>query len=369
MFKLEKLKDKAVLTIYGYVGGLYLDYRAVNGALAEITKDGYNRLDFRLHTYGGTVFDGNLIYNFIAGFGGEVDIYIDGVAASMGSIIMTSGTRVHIADNGFVMIHSPRGSGDGTAKDFINYAKLLRSMEKNFTQRLVARTGMTEEEVSVWFDGTDYWFDADEAVEIGLADDKFEPRIKGVTKFDKTEAAQIGAKAAYERFAALLEESKSNENKNEMNKKDLIDRYKLTGVTADSTDEEVLAAVDVKIKEGEKAQEAARAGLRKSIEAAVDKAIEDKKITKEQKDKYVERGEKLGLDELNAILADVKPYQPVAGEIKGKGGEGSANGEDRSKWTWNDYQQKAQADLEAMPKTDPERFKALYKAEYGSNPE
>ena len=42
MFKLEKQSDKAVLTIYGYVGGYYLDFRAVNAALEDITKSGFS---------------------------------------------------------------------------------------------------------------------------------------------------------------------------------------------------------------------------------------------------------------------------------------------------------------------------------------
>jgi len=91
MFKVEKLSDKAVLTVYGYVGGYYMDMRAVNSAISDIQESGYKQLDFHMHTYGGSVIDGNLIYNFLAGFSGNVDIYIDGIAASMGSIIMLAG--------------------------------------------------------------------------------------------------------------------------------------------------------------------------------------------------------------------------------------------------------------------------------------
>jgi ATP-dependent Clp protease protease subunit len=365
MFKLEKLKDKAVLTIYGYVGGAYLDFRNVNAALDDITKSGYKKLDFRLHTYGGSVFDGNLIYNFIASFP-EVDLYIDGVAASMGGVITMAATRVHIAENGFIMIHAPRGSGDGTAKDFVQHAKLLRSMEKNFIQKLKEKTGKSDKEVAAWMDGTDYWFDADEAISLGLANDKFSPKVLNINNLNKTEAAQIGAKAAYDRFAASLIASSEQKPNNEMNKADLIKRYNLTGVTAESTDEEVLAAVDAKIKaESDKAQSVTR----KAIEAAVDKAITDKKITKEQRDSYIARGEKLGIEELNAILEDIKPYTPVSEHIHGKGGKGNPDGEDRTNWTWNDFQAKAVADLDAMPKKDPEKFKALYKAEFGVEPE
>jgi len=355
MFKLEKLKDKAVLTIYGYVGGYYMDYRDVATVLAEITKAGYTQLDFHIHTYGGTVFDGNLICNFLESFKGEIDIYIDGVAASMGGVIIMSGTRIHIAENGFVMIHSPQGRSEGTAKQLIQYAKLLTSMEKNFTAKLIARTGKTEAEVKAWFDGTDYWFDADEAIAAGLADDKFSN--KSVVTIDKTEVKTIGARAVFDRFVALTQIT----NKQNMDKDQMIKRYGLTGVTAQSTDEEILAAVDAKIAEG---ATAARAAKKQAIEAAADAAITEKKFPAALRDQMIARGEKLGLEDFKAMLADMKAYEPISQHIQGKKTEGTEGGEDRSKWGWDDYQAKAPEVLEAMPKADAEKFKALYKAKY-----
>lgn len=372
MFKLEKQKDKAVLTIYGYVGGMYLDEENVKNALDDITKAGYKKIDFHLHTYGGTVFTGNLICNFLEDFKGEIDLYIDGVAASMGSIFLPSVTRVHIADNGFIMIHSPRGGVMGTAKDMMQNAKLLESMEKNFVKRLSARIGKTEEEVKAWFDGTDYWFDADEAVAMKLADTKIPAKVTTLKKLDKTEASQLGAKAIYDRFAACLENPEVKQNsKTEMNKADLIKRYNLTGVTAESTDEEVLAAVDAKLAAGKKAEKDAEAAAKLAIEKVVDKHIEAKVITKEQKAQFVADGEKLGIERLEAILGTMKPYQPVTHTLKGKESEATASGTDTSKFTWKDFQDKGKdnkaimAELEAMPEKDPERFEALYQAEFG----
>lgn len=369
MFKLEKLATKAILTIYGYVGGYFLDFRAVAAALEDITKSGFTKLDFHIHTYGGNVFDGNLICNFLQGFKGEVDIYIDGVAASMGSVIIMSGTRVHIAENGFVMIHAPQGDGYGTAKQLIQTAKMMMSMEKNFTSKLMSRTGKTEAEVRTWFDGTDYWFDADECIALKLADDKFSPGTITSHPLTKAEAMQSGAKAVYESFTAIL--TNTTNPKHNMNKKDMIARYKLTGVTEESTDEQIMAAIDAKLQASEDAASAsataAKATNTKVIEASVDAAIAGKKIKKDARASYIERGKKLGIDELNSVFADMNAYEPISRQINGKGAE-AVTGEDRSKWGWNDYQTKASADLEAMPTADPEKFKALFKAEYGSEP-
>lgn len=378
MFKLEKLKNKAVLTIYGYVGGMWMDFRAVHSALAEVEKAGYKKLDFHIHTYGGSVFDGNLIRNFVQGFTkkGEVDFYIDGVCASMGPIITTSGTRTYIAENGYMMIHAPQGGAHGVAKQLVQYAKLLTAMEKDFTVTLVGLTKKTAEEVRQWFDGVDYWFDADECVSLGLAVDKFSP--KNDLKLNKEEAQALGAEAVYNKFTAVLQgnippQSKSFTNpKSEMDKKAIIARYALTGVTEESTDEQVMAALDEKLKAEKAAAAAASAAANKQvISQIVAQAVADKLITDKQVDEYAGHGEKLGADGLKAIFAYMKPYQPVADLIqgKGKGADGKPIAEDRKGWSWNDYQTKAPEALESMPKTDPELFKALYKAEYKEEPE
>ncbi|WP_044262705.1 Clp protease ClpP [Saccharicrinis fermentans] len=368
MFKVEKLADKAVLTIYGYVGGYYMDYRNVAAAIEEVKQTGYNKLDFRMHTYGGSVFDGNLIYNFLSGFDGELNIYIDGVAASMGFIIMLAAPveNVHIAENGLGMCHSPSGGANGTAKDLEQAANLLRLLEKNFKAVLKERTGKTDDEIESWFDGSDYWFDADQLIEMRLVGSKFKPK-ENIQSLDTDTASAIGARATYERFAALTTTQKTQLNsKAEMNKAEMITRYDLTSVTAESTDEEILAAIDAKMQAKD---DAAKAERKKAIVAAVDVAIAAGKITKEQKSDYVARGEKLGLDDLNGIFADMQKADSIISHIKGdKAGLPSSSAE-RKAWTWDDYQSKAPGDLEAMAETDPEQFKALYKAEYGVEPE
>lgn len=152
-----------------------------------------------------------------------------------------------------------------------------------------------------------------------------------------------------------------------MNKKDLIARYQLTGVTEDSTDEQVMAAIDAKLQAGNDAAAQARAAAKAAIETVVDTAVAAGKIPQAKRDEYVARGEKMGIDDLKAVVADMQVYQPITGQIKG--GATGAAATDRAGWTWDDYQTKAVADLEAMPKANPDEFKALYKAKFGTEPE
>lgn len=362
MFILDKQKDKAVLTIYGYVGGYYMDMRTVNQAIADVTKSGYTQLDFHFHTYGGDVIDGNLIYNFLAGFNGNVDIYIDGVAASMGSIIMLAGkNKPMISENGFIMIHCPSGGAYGNAEGLKQTAKLLTSMENNFKQKLIECTGKSEAEINLLFDGNDHWFDADEAIAYGLCSGKFSAKTQDIKTLDTTEASQLGAKAVFDRFTALTTNINQNPKK-EMDKLSLIARFSLTGVTAESTDEQVLAALESKQKA---IQETATAATKKSIEASVDASIAANKIKAEKRENYIARGEKIGIEELNAVFADMNPYASISENIKGDNVSDKDNKGDKPKA----YSEYTNAELQAMVKADPAKFKAVYKAEFGVEPE
>lgn len=364
MFKLEKLSDKAVLTVWGYVGGYFLDSRLITSAFDEIKQAGYKKLDFHIHTFGGAVFDGNLIKNTLGGFNGYKKVIIDGICASMGPIVISDVDEIEIVNNGFMMIHSPQGGAYGTAKQLEQNAKVLRSMEKNFKVSLVKRTGLSPELINAWFDGTDYWFDAEECKKLKLVDNVID--AKGDVVITKDEILTEGAEAVYNKFVACLDVSEPQIPTSEMNKEDLIKRYGLTTVTAVSTDEDVLAAVDAKISEGATAASTATTA---AIKAAVMQAVTDKKITDKQVDDYVARGEKLGLADLTAVLGDMKAYEPISAHIVGGKGGDTKTKEDRKDWTWCDYQAKAPADLETMQKADLDTFKALYKDEYGVEPE
>jgi len=357
MFKIEKKVNKAILTIYGYVGGYYMDFRAVVTALDAIKREGYKHLDFHFHTYGGDVFDGNLIYLFLAMWEYEMDIYIDGVAASMGAIIATAGKKPPIiAENGFMMIHSPTGSVHGNKKQLIQGAKLLGSMEKNFTRKLADMTGKDEAFVSKWFDGVDYWFDADEAISLGLAREKFDPKSK--ITLTKEELNTLGAKGVYDRFTDLTQNSN---HKSIMDKEKVIKKFNLQGVTAQSTEEEIENAIQAKIDAPRAEAEA------EAINQLVGAAISEKKITEAQRAHYTDIGKAIGKDKLKATFEQMKAYEPITGSLKG-GASGAAGGGDDN-WKWDDFQAKAPEVLSEMPKKDPERFKNLYKEKYGKLPD
>jgi len=75
----------------------------------EKVDGNYDTFNIHLHTKGGSVFDGDLIHNAITSMKSNVNIYIDGLAASMGSIIMLAGNKIYAAKSAYIMTHAPRG--------------------------------------------------------------------------------------------------------------------------------------------------------------------------------------------------------------------------------------------------------------------
>ncbi len=284
-------KDEVELKFYGEIGRWSLRSGKSFSQIFNEFDSKYKKIIIRLHCYGGEVFEGNVIYNTIANANAEVTIVIDGVAASMGSIIMLAGAKIKIAENGYIMIHNPSGGSWGNAASHLSAAKLLRSMERNFAKKYAAKTGKSEKDALKYFDGTDHWIDADEALAMGLVDEIIEPVVNNIKKLDKAEAKSIGVQAMCERFCALVDED-SKPNNDKMDKQKLISHYNLEGVTAESSDTAIMEALDKKLKAEKDAKEAAEAKLKEATESEINDLIEAKaseegiEMTAEQKATY-----------------------------------------------------------------------------------
>lgn len=312
-------------------------------------------IELHLHSPGGEVFEGTAIFNAINASKKPVDVYIDGMAASMASIIMLAGRKIYMAENAFIMIHSPYTFSCGNAEELEKAAHLLRSMEDNFITAYCARTGKDKEAVAEWLKG-DNWFNAQEALQENLVDE-----VIGASNV-KIEAPEgdlkkINAAALLQRFEAITTINNQPQNNNQMDKQSLIDKFGLTGVTAQSDDAAIEAALQAKF-DAEKDQVAA---MRKGqITSAINAAIEAKKITEDQRALYEGIGEKNGIEVLNQVLDGIK-VQPtsITSQLTPKHGT-----EARADWDWDKYQAEDPRALEDLQKNDPEKFQALYDAKY-----
>lgn len=127
-------------------------------------------IDLHLNSPGGSVFDGHAIYNALRNHKATVTSYVDGIAASIASVIALAGDKVVIAANGAMMIHNPSGICVGEATDMRKMAAVLDKLRDSIAMAYIAKTGKDADEVNTAMD-EESWFIGQEAVDFGLADE------------------------------------------------------------------------------------------------------------------------------------------------------------------------------------------------------
>lgn len=157
--------------LYGDIGDYYdVQSGRVAGELLEAEKAG-RRVNIRINSNGGEVYCGIAIYNAIKNSRADVHIYVDGIAASMASVIALCGKPVEMSKYARLMLHSVSGGCYGNKKDMQKCIEEIESLEDSLGDIYAARLGMSKDEVkSRFFDGEDHWLTADEALRLGFID-------------------------------------------------------------------------------------------------------------------------------------------------------------------------------------------------------
>lgn len=172
-FRMQAKEDQtADVYIYDEIGGWGISARRFTEDL--ISLGNLSHINLHIHSPGGEVFDGIAIYNQLKNHSATITVYIDGLAASMASVIAMVGDTVIMPKNAMMMIHKPWGVSWGDANDMREYADLLDKLENVLIPAYVAKTGKTTEEITAMLE-QETWLDGDECVEHGFADKVIEP--------------------------------------------------------------------------------------------------------------------------------------------------------------------------------------------------
>lgn len=148
----------------GWFGGITA--KSFSDSVKELGS--VDAMDIYINSPGGSVFDGISIYNQIKRFSGEKIVHIDGIAASIASVIAMAGDTINIAENGMMMIHDPWGFVIGTSGEMRKYADSLDKVRDTILTTYVSKTGGDEKQIAAWMDA-ETWMNAAESVERGFA--------------------------------------------------------------------------------------------------------------------------------------------------------------------------------------------------------
>jgi len=161
--------NKAEIRIYGVIG---------EGWFADVTSEDLNReldaledvteIDVRINSPGGGVFAGSAIYNSLKRHKAKINIYIDGICASIATVVAMAGDTINMGRTSMMMIHNPYSpSISGGAKELRKKADDLDKLKEISIGAYMTKVNLTREEL---IEKMDYetWMTADEAKEFGF---------------------------------------------------------------------------------------------------------------------------------------------------------------------------------------------------------
>ena len=192
--------------IYDEIGGNGITALNVVDELSKAEGD----LEVHINSGGGSVSQGIAIYNAIKQYDGQVVVYVDGLAASIASIIAIAGDKLIMAEGSLMMVHEVWTQLAGNASDLRKEAEVLDKHTNTILDIYEANTPLSRDEIKQML-AAETWLTAEEALELGIADE-----IAGEAKL----AASIDLSRFQNAPAAIENLIKPEEDEEEMNSVD-----------------------------------------------------------------------------------------------------------------------------------------------------
>jgi ATP-dependent Clp endopeptidase proteolytic subunit ClpP len=205
------------------------------GFIEEIKSFKDSPMNLHINCVGGDVFDGMAIFNIIKKRTAKTTVYIEGIAASMGSVIALAADSVVMAENSLFMIHNAWGGAMGEAKEMKKTAKLLDKISGEIADIYVKKTKLPYDKVKEMMD-EETWLNAEEALELGFID-SISDAIKVAAKYDVSKFKNITNKEIKNKLSINIKSKKmTDELKTWFNGKveDIIARVKSENTDTDS---------------------------------------------------------------------------------------------------------------------------------------
>lgn len=240
---------------------------AASDLVRDVAKISAPEIVVRINSIGGDVFDGIAILNALRGHDAKITIIVDGLAASIASVIAMAGDRIIMNRNSEMMLHNASALCVGDAADMQKTADMLAMQNDNIASIYAGRAGGTVEEWRAVMD-EETWLTAEEAVEAGLADqvgesDDPDAVMRAAAAFDRSRFRYPGRKAApAPRIAARAQARQPVEAEKSERKEPTVaslneSALQKLGLDADADEGAVEAAINSLAERADKPAEAA----------------------------------------------------------------------------------------------------------------
>jgi ATP-dependent protease ClpP protease subunit len=182
-FSVDKLIDD-ITKVYGMKA---VENSYAFGEIVACADNAVDTLEVEIHSGGGSVFEGYRIFNEMKKLrerGVYVTARINTLAASMGSVIAMAADKVEIASNGKIMIHEASGGAQGDSETLLRYAELLENISDEIAGIYAEKTKRDKDDIRRLMK-KETWMTADQAIELGFADEIFDTNAKAMSILDK----------------------------------------------------------------------------------------------------------------------------------------------------------------------------------------
>lgn len=354
----------AVLMLSGYIWPDNSNASAVIAEQLAQMKEGEGLTVFIRNLYGGDCDEGITIYHDLKAIAPKVKI--DGVCASMGTLIALSGSHIEMSKHSKQMTHRPEGGTHGDFEDMRERADRNEAIYKEAAGIYAERLGVTPDEAAALLmpKGKDVWLSAAKAKELGLVDELTDGSLLRGTVAMKELRKDHDPESILDRFQMMLEEDEVTTTEDPMNK----ELAKKLGLPETATEQEVIAALDVAMNDRDKAatrlaelEKAEAERNQAELAGLLDRAVKSDAMTTKKRDDVLELAKDnmgMALKMVRALVDDLKPHVPASQQLQ-KDSAAAKRMADRAAWDYDKWAQEDPVGLSKLRDTDKAAFEEL----------
>lgn len=163
-------QNQRVLTINGTIAeDSWVDDEVTPQVFQDELNQGKGPIDIWLNSPGGDCVAASRIYTMLMNYPDDVNVKIDGIAASAASVIAMAGTKVSMAPTAMIMIHNPLTIVGGQKEDLDQAVQMLTETKESIINAYELKTNLPREKISTMMDD-ETWMNVNKAIELGFAD-------------------------------------------------------------------------------------------------------------------------------------------------------------------------------------------------------
>jgi HK97 family phage major capsid protein/ATP-dependent Clp endopeptidase proteolytic subunit ClpP len=170
---LNQTDESVEVLIYDQIGAGYFSEGIEAKEFVENLRskgDALKNITLRIDSPGGSIFEGLAIYNYLSQHPAMKTVFVDGLAASIASVIAMAGNKVIMPESSTMIVHDPTGFTVGNADEMRKMADTLDKLKESIVSAYASKTGLGKKEIRAMMTN-ETWMNGDDALDKGFCDE------------------------------------------------------------------------------------------------------------------------------------------------------------------------------------------------------